>query len=266
MSKRGGYSLNSKSQTTIFIIIGIILVGIIGLFFLLKGEEIIDIGKAKETNPNIFLQSCIEDKVREGVELISKQGGYIENPLNKTFRFTGEKDYTDISYLCYTVNYYLSCVNQEPMLIQHLKDEVEKYISDEVEDCFDELVYSLEKEKYVVDANYNGFDVELAPKKVIVNINAGLDLTKSDESLSLENFKVVISSRFYELAVVVQEIISQEARFCHFEHLGFMALYHDYDIDRFRTSDLITIYTIKHRQSEEMFRFAVRACVIPPGF
>lgn len=258
--------INNKSQTTIFIIIGIILVSILGLFFLLGGKGVIDIAKAKEINPNIFLQSCIEDKVHEGIDLISRQGGYIKNPLNKTFRFTGETDYTDISYLCYTVNYYLSCVNQEPMLITHLKDEVEKYISDEVDNCFNDLVYSLEKENYIVDADYNGFEVGLEPGRVVVEIDAGLDLTKSDESLSIDDFKLIIPSKFYDLAIVVQEIISQEARFCHFEHLGFMALYHDYDIDRFRTSDLITIYTLKHRQSEEMFRFAVRACVIPPGF
>ena len=52
MKKRGSYSLNSKSQATIFIIFGIILIGVIGLFFILKGDKIIDIGKGKEINPN----------------------------------------------------------------------------------------------------------------------------------------------------------------------------------------------------------------------
>lgn len=263
MSKRGIYSL--KAQVTIFIIAGIILISVLGLFFLLEKGKIIDINKAKEINPNIFLQSCIEDKIKETIEIISSQGGYINNPLNKTFKFDNEEDFTDISYLCYNKNYYLSCVNQEPMLIQHLKKEIHNYVSEEVRDCFDELVLSLNKQLYTVDAKYNGFEVELMPKKVVVEIDGEITLTKSGETLKQEGFKIIVPSRFYDLAIVVQEIISQEARFCNFEHLGFMLFYSQFKIDKFRTGDLITIYTLEHRDSKEKFRFAVRSCVIPPS-
>ena len=70
---------------------------------------------------------------------------------------------------------------------------------------------------------------------------------------------------FYDLAVISQEIVSQEAESCNFEILGFMLLNPEFEADRFRTGDSTTIYTIKHKGSEEWFRFAVRSCVIPPG-
>jgi hypothetical protein len=78
--------------------------------------------------------------------------------------------------------------------------------------------------------------------------------------------KIIYSSNFYDLALVAQEIVSQEARFCNFEHLGYMLLYPDFEIDKFRTGDSDTIYTLTHRESGERFRFAVRGCVIPAGF
>ena len=45
-----------------------------------------------------------------------------------------------------------------------------------------------------------------------------------------------------------------------------MLLYPEFNIDKIRTSDLITIYSVEKKESGEKFRFAVRSCVIPPGF
>jgi len=257
--------VKKRGQVAIFIILGIVIIAIITLF-LIFGEKVIpEIGRGKEINPVPFLDSCIEDKIKEAVEIISLRGGYIENPLHKTFKFADEEVYTDISYLCYTQNYYIPCINQEPMLIQHLKDEMHDYISEDVDDCFDELVVSLGKQNYVVETRYRGFEVELTEKKVIIEIDAELTLTKTGETSKQEDFKIIIPSRFYDTALVVQEIVSQEAKFCNFEYLGYMLFYPEWNIDKFRTSDSIIIYTVKHRDSNEKFRFAIRGCVIPPG-
>ena len=256
---------SKRSQVTIFIIAGILIISLVALFLVFRTGVIPGITESPKINPNVFLGSCIEDKIKKTIEIISSQGGYIENPLHKNFKFEDEKVFTNISFLCYNQNYYLPCINQEPMLIQHLKEEIDNYISEDVENCFDDLVLSLEKQAYVVDARYNGFEVELMEKKVVVEIDGELILTKSGETTKHNDFKIIVPSRFYDIVIVVQEIISQEARFCHFEHLGFMLFYPQFKIDKFRTSDLITIYTIEHRTSKETFRFAVRGCIIPPG-
>ncbi|MCK4553183.1 hypothetical protein KAT80_03185 [Candidatus Pacearchaeota archaeon] len=254
-----------KAQVTIFIIAGILIFTAVVFFFLFRQGVIPGIGEKPEENPGGFLEICIEDKLIEGVELISSQGGYIENSLNRTFKFSDEKDFTDISYLCYNQNYYLPCINQEPMLIQHLKAEVKEYVLDDVKKCFDNLVLSLDRRGYVVDATYNGFEIEFATKKIIIDINGKIILTKSGETAKQENLQIIIPSRFYDLAVVVQEIVSQEARFCNFEHLGFMLFYPKFNIEKFRTGDGIIIYTVQHKDTQEEFKFAVRSCVIPPG-
>jgi len=163
-----------KAQVTIFIIVGVLLITSIMLFFLLKRDVLPGIGEKPEENPGGFLENCIEDKLIEGIKLISSQGGYIGNPLNRTFKFSDEKEYTDISYLCYNQNNYLPCINQEPLLIQHLKAEVKTYILDDVQTCFDNLVLSLDKKGYVIDATYNGFEIEFATKKLLLILTGKL--------------------------------------------------------------------------------------------
>jgi len=44
-----------------------------------------------------------------------------------------------------------------------------------------------------------------------------------------------------------------------------MLLNSEFELDKFKTGNSKTIYTLKHRKSQETFRFAVRGCVIPAG-
>ena len=201
----------------------------------------------------------IEEKIIEAVNLISSRGGYVSNPLNVSL-VEG-----DISYLCYNLNYYLPCINQEPMLINHLEDEVKNYVGRGVRDCVDNFVLSLEEQGYIVDLKYNDFEIEILSGKVEVDIDAEIVYSKSGEQLKIEGVHSVVKSKFYNNAVIVQEIVSQEARYCNFEFLGFMLLYPEYDIDKFRTEDGSVVYWVKERESEEEFKFAVRSCAIPPG-
>lgn len=256
---------SKRGQITIFIIIALVVVAVISAVILYKRGLLPDIGGTKDINPDSFMESCLQKKIKEGINILYDQGGNINPTLYRKFQFTNETKPSNISYLCYTQNYYVPCINQAPMLIQHIKSEIEDYISYDTRSCFDELTSKLEKQKYVVDAKYNGFEIELDPNKVITNIDAELILTKNDETTDKKGFKVFASSKIYDLSVLVQEIISQEARFCNFEDLGFMILYPEFEIDKFRTGDSTIIYTVGDRETGEKIKFAVRSCIIPPG-
>lgn len=256
---------NFRGQVTIFIIVAIVIVVGVALFFVFRGGiDISDFGGKAEKNPSSFLESCLEDEFKEVIEKISLQGGKSEPDLSIDFKFEGEPE-REISYICYTQNYYIPCVNQEPMLIQSLKNEIKNSISNEVGNCFDSLAVSLGKQGYSVNPNYRGFEIELRGGKVAVKIDAEISLTKSGETTKQEEFEVVVPSEFYGLALVAQEITSQEAEFCNFEYLGYMSLYPEWKIKKIRTDDNSLIYTIENKDSEEKFRFAIRGCVIRPG-
>lgn len=257
--------MGRKGQITIFVILGLLLVALSLAFISMRNEREPTTGGKQEPNLNSFFQSCLEEKIRKTVYTISEQGGYINSKLNKTFKFEGETDFHDIAYLCYNHNYYSACINQEPMFLQHLKKEIETNIAEDVSICFGEAASSLERKGEVVEAKYNGFNVQLAPRKIIVNVSGEITSTKSGQTAIEKDITGIFPSRLYELAIVVQEITSQEARFCNFENLGFMLFYPQYDIDKFRTEDSAIIYTVGYKGGNDRFRFAIKGCVIPPG-
>ncbi len=254
--------LGRKGQVTIFIIIALVIVSIIALFFILRSGIVPDIGGKTEKSPNTFLSSCLEDKVKEGVNLILIQGGYIENPLNIYFKFEEEASPVKISYLCYNQNDFTSCVNQEPMLIRHLEEEIHNYISSDVESCFNKFASSLEEQGYVIDPSYRKFAVELTEGKINIGIDAEITSTKSGETSKQEEFKVIVLSKLYDLAIVALEIVNKEAMTGEFNPAD-MFNYPDVDINKHLTRDSSMIYRVQHRQSKEEFRFAVRGQVIP---
>jgi len=259
---------NFKGQVTIFIIIGILLVGIVVLFFMLRDDvNLPDIGGSRtKVNPPAFLDSCLEDKIEESIRILGQQGGNINPKLYKTFKFEGENTASDISYLCYNQNYYQPCVNQQPLLIKHLEEEIHDYISDDVEICFTQLGVSLGDQGYVVNSNYISFSVDLTPKRITTDINAEIILTKSGETSKQTNFKIITPTRLYGLGDLAQEIVSQQAEFCNFNELGYMLFYPDWGIKESNLGEGSIIYTLKNRNTKEMFKFAIRGCVIPLGF
>ncbi|MBU0894418.1 MAG: hypothetical protein KKF48_05030 [Nanoarchaeota archaeon] len=252
------------AQASIFIIISVIIVGVIALFLVISSDVIPGIGGSKsQANPSAFLDSCLEGKVKEAVKIIGEQGGYIEPVFYKEFKFEKEAFPIKISYLCYTSENYISCINQEPMLFDNIENEIKNYLRQDVENCFTELSSDLEKQGYVVEAKYRNFDVNLISKKIEIDINAELILTKAGETIRKKDFKVVVLSKIYELTEFAQKIINKEVLDCEFDYITYMLLYPKFEIDRTLTQDSSIIYTIDHRDVSERFRFAIRGCVIP---
>jgi len=254
--------MKKRGQTTIFIIISILIISIIILFFIFKTDVISNIITSNEISPNSFLQSCLEDEIEKGMGIISMQGGSIENPLNKTFKFSEEDETNDISYLCYTDENNEFCVNQQSMLIAHVEKEIHDYISEDVQDCLNNLEEDLRKSGYDVVKNYRDFEIDLMEKRISVKIDGEITSTKGEETSTKSGFEIFKNSNIYELLIVAQKIVNYESTSCNFNYGLFMKNYPEFSIEKVRTSDLEIVYRIAHKKSGENFRFAIRGCVI----
>ena len=100
-SRRG----QNKGQITIFVIVGIILISAIIMFFLFRENTVIKKTGKPEESPESFLNLCLNDEVKTAIDDISLHGGYMKNPNSLNFKF-GNETPVNISYLCYTQNYY----------------------------------------------------------------------------------------------------------------------------------------------------------------
>ncbi|MEK6875686.1 MAG: hypothetical protein AABX30_03305 [Nanoarchaeota archaeon] len=250
---------NKKAQVTIFIILAILIVALIAGFFLLRNKFVPDIQQRNEKNPEYILRTCIEKDLGNLIEKISLQGGYV-NP-----NLAHELDGKNISYLCYTQNLYVKCINQEPMLINHLQEEIKINIDGELEACFNKLKTDFEKDAYSVEMGVMIFYVELIPGKINLKIDRNLNIQKGSENLKYENYEIKQSTKLYDLAILAQEIAGQEAEYCNFESVGFMTMYPKFSIDKKELGDLTRIYILKEKKSKEEFKFAIRSCVMPGG-
>jgi len=255
----GKMRLNSKGQVTIFIILGLILIVGMTLIFLLIKKPSFETEDVE--NPQAYIQSCVKEFTNEAIDILSRQGGDII-PKGSVMYQGG-----DLTYLCYNAEYYVPCINQRPLLIEHIQDEITNYISPKVNNCFHTLKSELEKKNYNVElGEVMDLTTKLQTKQVLVDIDRDFKMTKRDESREFKNFKVGLLHSIYELSKIGTEIVNQEARFCNFDILSYMVFYPEYNMDKFRTGDSDIIYTIRERRSGDKLVFAVKSCTLPPGF
>lgn len=249
---------SKHAQVTIFIIIALIIVVLIAMVFLVWRKPTISF--APETDPQKYIESCTKTSVKEALDILSPRGGSI-NPENY-------KLYEEIPrrYLCYNENFYLACINQEPMLIEHIEKEITNYINPEIENCFSSFKEELEKKGYNIQIGEMNITTELKTRKVFVTIDRKIQLNKNQEERSFDNFKFQITHPIYDLANVAMEIINQESKYCNFEYIGHMIFYPRYNINKFVAGDSSKVYTVSEVVSGKEFVFAIKGCVVPPGF
>ncbi len=245
-----------RSQVTIFIVIALIIVVAIALIFVIQREPIR--GVSPETDPEAYIEKCIRDATEEAISILSEQGGDIEPEGSVMYK--GK----EITYLCYNANFYLPCINQRPMLIEHIEGEITDYIEPKVQECFTSLQQELEKRNYQVSLGSMNISTELQIKRVIVTINRELTITKNQETRNFEKLEAQVSSPIYDLAEIGNEIASQEAKYCYFNVNGFNSNYHDFEVRKDMTDDS-KIYAVKELTSGKEFKFATRGCVMPRG-
>ncbi|MBI2628600.1 hypothetical protein HYW74_00775 [Candidatus Pacearchaeota archaeon] len=263
-------SWNKQGQVTIFIMLAIlIVVAIILLFTLYRGPIKTYIEKeVKEPNQN--MEQCAGIGVEEAAEKLIDNTGYInleDARISKAFGYhLGEKDeipYKNYTYLCYTPNNYARCIPQEPVIIEHLEDQIHSYIDKKVSDCFAKLKQELESQGYKVTIeNEMNFSVDLIPGAIKTIIKRKVTAEKAGQPRKFSEFISSVESPLYEMAVATQKIIEQEAKYCNSDYILIIRENPDIEIKKFQTGDDNKIYSVKHLNSGKLWRFAVRGCVL----
>lgn len=246
-----------RGQLTIFVIVALVLVGMVVLAYLFFPRILVTLGISSE-NPNAFIQNCMESKMGEVVEKISLQGGSLA-PENYIL-------YQDnkIQYLCYTREYYVPCVMQQPMLNQKIESEIARGIKNPADECFEAMKKSFERQGYSVNLKRGDSVIELLPKKISIAFDNDLTLTK-DSAKRYEKINVFLDNNLYELAGIADSILNWEARYGNAETTIYMNYYHDLKIEKLLQGDGSKIYILTNRNSGNKLQFATRGVVMPPG-
>ncbi len=250
----------NKAQITIFVIMALVILAV-SLIFIALPRLKIEPTIPKVENPQEFIEKCINDNGKKAAEILIANGGYLNASLYVLY------ENKKVPYLCYNKNYYTPCLPQNPLLIQYLEKEITRYIAPKLNSCFETVASGAESRGQ--DVNIGDMSIETTvSNKIKINVKRKLIISKSETTLSFDSFSSQFSSPLYSLASVASEIVSQEAKFCNFEYLGYMILYPDFLITKENVGGAgsqSTIYIVKDKKTSKAFSLAIKGCSLPPG-
>ncbi len=244
---------NNKGQLTIFIIVAILIIAIVALFFAIPKLRTA-VGIEKPESPEKFIQTCLEDTIKENVEIISSQGGSLEPEFYYLYQDN------KLQYLCYSNEYYKPCVVQIPFLRDHIENEIKGSIEEDVDFCFNSL-----KENYK-DSNVKKGEikVEILPQRILTTINNEFIFTKGDQTERRENFRVVLNNNLYELVAIAQNIVDREISLGDANCDNYMDLYQELKCEKPKKTTEGTVYVLTNKNTGEIFQFASRSIILGP--
>ena len=246
-----------RGQVTIFVVLAVIIVAVAVLVYLLYPSVKSSLQGAQ--NPNTFIQTCMEDQLKSAIGLVSLQGGSIAPGFY--YNYEGNK----VEYLCYTNEYYIPCIVQQPALIPNIEKEIKADIQATANSCFDEMKKSYEGKGYSVSLGNGNTTVELLPQTILTTFNRALTLTKGS-SQTYQRFSISLNNNLYELASIANSIISWEATYGDAETTAYMNYYHNLEVEKKKQSDGTTVYILTDLGSGNKFQFASRSMAWAPGY
>ena len=253
MSQRG-----KRGQATIFIIVALAIIAVI--FAILIYPKIKGGGQIDATqNPQTFLEGRMRSSLRMNVERLGAHGGEL-NPTGFI-----ENNGTKIKYLCYTNEYYKTCVNQQPLIKESMEQALTNTMKPEAERCVKELISEYEKQGWKVSSGTITSDANIILDSIIININAPMTLSK-DVSKTYRSFSVEIPSGMYEILYISSSIISYESTFGDADTNAYLQLYPNINIYKNQLGDGTVIYGVENVITKEKFTFASRSLPWPPGY
>ena len=249
---------NKRGQVTIFIILALIIVVGVALVitFFPKIKSSVSAGPQ---NPQEYMDTCLIDSLEENIETISLQGGKLI-PENSYLYNNYE-----IEYLCYTPDYYRTCVVQIPFIKTHLEKEILESVEGEIDSCLNSMKESYEGKGYNVILDKGENKVELLPKRVVMTIGTSMTLTKKD-SVNYESFNIILNNNLYELSSIASSITEWETTYGDVDHTTYMDYYPDLKVEKYKQGEGTTIYILTDRNTEKKFQFASRSLAWPLGY
>src|SRR3989344_3851739 len=198
--------IGKAGQVSLWVIIAIAIVAIVGLLALLRQKPLPEIDNIE--SPERTIESCARDAIYETVKLMAPQGGFVSPRNYKKY------DNINVAYLCENIGYFETCINQHPSLLAEIKEEIYNNSINKIENCFVDSTEELKKKNIKVESGETNLKIDLAPQRIKVSINKKMTLSSKEGTKNIEDFNFEIRHPLYELALVANEIASQEAKYC----------------------------------------------------
>lgn len=249
--------MKKRGQMVIFVIVAIVIVAaILILIFYPRIKLFVNGGLS---SPQDYLKNCMNSQFKTVEEQLNNQGGYM-NP--EGFILYNQ---SKVKFLCYTSEYYKTCVVQTPLLINAYQQELGRALKSKAISCFSDLKNAYESDGYTVSGNFDSVTVQIELNDINLVFNAPLTVTKqsTDEYKTVE---VKFNSQMFEIISIAQSIVQFESTYGDSEITTYLQYYPNLQIQKMLLSDGTKIYKVSDVISKEQFVFASRSLSWPPGY
>lgn len=220
-----------KSQVTLFIIIGIIILAGATVIFMLRGrvsEMPAEVAVAERVPDEFkpikdFIESCLNKKLKEAFIIIGQHGGYLDmsdaeisgrsftlnpdEPTSSDAAFMTPYESSHVSYWWYmkTDNKCMNCIltDENKPGLDYIKRQSDYYIYNHLEECIDGF-RSFKSEGFSIDTlGEPSADTQITENDVVVTLTYPINVTIEDNTASMSRYftKIQLDFKdFYELA------------------------------------------------------------------
>lgn len=255
LKKRGArIQVNNRGQLTLFIILTVFIIVAIGLLFYYVQPRI------SQTSVDIpKIDKCISDSLSNKINLLSYNAG-LSDPKFK-YSYFGE-NYT---FLCYTDEYFLPCVNQMPMPISVFENSLQESLLEDFQKCYDSSVEDLIKRGYEVSKGKASFNVSILPTEIRIDVDAPISASLEGSSVSSRKYSYAHKSNIYDVLSVVISLVQFETYYGDSDQLDHMRAFPNIKIKKTRIGNGVKVYTITEKNEKINYLFAIKSRPFPPG-
>tara|TARA_B100000315_G_C14558391_1_gene579309 strand:+ start:1150 stop:1968 length:819 start_codon:yes stop_codon:yes gene_type:complete len=169
-----------RGQITLFIMLGVVLVILFSIFFYVinySKESTIGL-EVEETfgrdikDINLFVETCFDSKVKSGLDLLGKQGGYIKFPENFLFLQTSQTN----------IPLHYNEGNEHLPSLEDMQNSLAGYINESVLDCLNDFLFFKEKGFEFSDTEM-AIDVTISENAVNIQLNYPVSIKDNDNNI-----------------------------------------------------------------------------------
>lgn len=242
-----------KGQVTVFIILGVIFVIIVGLVLYVYGDKLRLKPKYNFESNQIeplknLVDDCIKKEGGDAIKSLSEHGGRISPKSG--YWYMGKK----ISYLCYTEE-TKPCENKVPFLKKEMEMQINSYLPDKLKKCIN--LDAIRKDGYDVQEGGMNVSTEINDNNVMINVGYPIVINKGSSRVAQDRFSIDFKSSLGRFADVAADIVDSEVQYGKFFNDLYEITHHDVVVKKWKIGNS-GVYTIKVRGEPVEFRFAVK--------
>ena len=203
--------LNKRGQTTIFVVLGIVIVALVILFFLARSTILLPLTQESLSEELEKISNSIEEclldnpnglNANDYIIILGEQGGYLNPEVNTYFPYQDSR----VSFLCYNIVNEELCYNRV-LLIGDMEEQLNDRFESILDSCLDLSNFERFKLYKLLTPQPPVVITDILESNIIININFPVTLQSDQSQLSRNEFNYNLHYPLGELYQVSQDIL-----------------------------------------------------------